>query len=249
MFLTVFDIFNFIELIFSCVTPQDVGLVLFCGGGTPVKPRRLTNLERSQFELPENLKEILVGLLLGDLFIQSQSKSGNVRLFFEQGIIHKDYLYHLFDLFKSYCSTEPKGYTRAPDKRTGNSYSRLSFKTYSLPCFKELHTKFYLEKVKVIPLDIVNLLTPLSLAYWICDDGNWVNGGVHLHTNSYTLEEVNLLVKILNEKFNFKCTVYVVDKNTGARIIRINAESVPQLQALIGPIMPSMMRHKIFGKS
>jgi hypothetical protein len=48
----------------------------------PVKPRRLTKLERSQIELPENLKEIMVGHLLGDLFIQSRGIRGNTRLFF-----------------------------------------------------------------------------------------------------------------------------------------------------------------------
>ncbi len=33
--------------------------------GDPQK--RLTNIERAQFSLPQNLKDILVGLLLGDL--------------------------------------------------------------------------------------------------------------------------------------------------------------------------------------
>jgi hypothetical protein len=34
----------------------------------PVKPRRLTKLEQEQFVLTEDLKGILVGLLLGDLY-------------------------------------------------------------------------------------------------------------------------------------------------------------------------------------
>lgn len=47
----------------------------------PIKPaedkpsRRLTKVERLQIKLPENLKEILVGLLLGDLCCQKQIKT------------------------------------------------------------------------------------------------------------------------------------------------------------------------------
>ena len=42
--------------------------------------------------------EILYGLILGDLYI-SRKNSENASLRFEQSIIHKDYLKHLFDIF------------------------------------------------------------------------------------------------------------------------------------------------------
>jgi hypothetical protein len=48
----------------------------------PVKPNRLTRSEREKFFLTPNLKEILVGLLLGDLCIQKQAKVLNARLLF-----------------------------------------------------------------------------------------------------------------------------------------------------------------------
>ena len=53
----------------------------------------LTKGRRSLFVLPENLKSILVGLILGDLYIFKSAKSVNAGLRFEQG--HKDYLVHL----------------------------------------------------------------------------------------------------------------------------------------------------------
>jgi len=52
-------------------------------------------------ELPVELKEILIGLLLGNLHCQRRSPTGNTRLLFEQGEIHKEYLLHTFDLSKA----------------------------------------------------------------------------------------------------------------------------------------------------
>lgn len=221
----------------------DIGFLsgLFLSSLVPVKPRRLTKLERSQVKLPENLKEILVGLMLGDGFIQSRGESGNARLFFEQGIIHKDYLYHLFNLFKPFCSTEPKEYIH---KVKGKSYSGLAFKTLSLACFEELHKIFYIGGKKVVPGNIQELLTPLVLAYWICDDGSWLirDRYVVLCTDGFRLEDVDLLVNALNDKFDLKCNRY----QQGAYYrIKIPPYSIPDLQDLVAPHIPPMMRHRI----
>jgi hypothetical protein len=90
-------------------------------------------LERSQFILSPDSKDILVGLLLWDLFAEIQKGSVNARLFFLQGLVHKEYLFHLYDLFSSYCPSAPKTTNRNPDKRTGIVYNSVYFSTYSLP--------------------------------------------------------------------------------------------------------------------
>jgi len=150
---------NFFEIIQS----GEIGLML---SSLPfVKPIRLTKLEQSQFNLSEDLKSILVGLLLGDLYAQKRTIVGNTCLLFEQGFVHKDYIYHLFELFGLYCRSVPKITNRPPDKRTGKVYSSVRFNTYSLPCFNEFYNLFYLEGKKIIPKNIGDLMTPLSLAY------------------------------------------------------------------------------------
>jgi hypothetical protein len=55
---------------------------------------------------------------------QKQKASRNARLQFKQSTIHKDYLLHLYDLFKEYCGTNPK-----------TSFISLREKKHSLPCF------------------------------------------------------------------------------------------------------------------
>jgi hypothetical protein len=53
-----------------CPTEELVGLLL--SSLLPIKPKRLTNLEKQQFTISEELKQILVGLLLGDLCAEKQ---------------------------------------------------------------------------------------------------------------------------------------------------------------------------------
>ena len=172
-----FVLFYAAVLSFNVVYIQSIGSgieifsVLFTSSLIPIKPTidklsgRLTKAERESFSLSKELKDILIGLLLGDLNILKGEKSINAGLRFEQSIIHEDYIRHLFTLFKSYCFSEPVIYTRAPNLKTGVSYSSVRFITCSLPCFNELHELFYPLGKKIIPQNIGDLLTPLGLAF------------------------------------------------------------------------------------
>jgi hypothetical protein len=130
----------------------------------PIKPKRLTAAERSQFTLTDDLKDILVGLILGDLNVKKLTKNSNAILCFEQGFVHKDYIFHLYQLFEIYCSKAPTTANRLPDKRTGNVYTRIYFKTMALPCFNYYYDLFYPNGIKRVPENIADLLTPLGLA-------------------------------------------------------------------------------------
>jgi len=209
----------------------------------PIKPKRLSKAEQEQFSLSQKEKEILVGLLLGDL--HAEKRNANTRFKFIQSTIHEEYLLDLYELFKDFCSGNPKIQNPQPDKRTGKVYSTVRFNTYSLPCFNEFYNLFYLDGIKIVPQNIAELLTPIGLAYLICEDGNWnkVCRYVVLCTESFTLAEVTLLANTLNDKWDLKCYINKTN-NGGARII-IPAYSVPILQGLLKDIMPPMMLHKI----
>jgi hypothetical protein len=209
-----------------------------------LKKTTLSKFDRSKITISSQLKEILVGLLLGDLYVQKEKKAVNARLFFEQGTVHKEYLLHLYELFKSFCLQAPKTNTRLPDKRTGESYSRISFKTRAFPCFTDLHNLFYVEGKKIVPMSIVELLTPLSLVYWLADDGSFCKSSqrVFLCTESFTPEEVARLVQTLNDKWDLNC--YKIRRGKSFRIV-IPRASLTILQNLLKDITPTMMLHKI----
>jgi hypothetical protein len=116
---------------------------------------------------------------------------------------------------------------------------------------------FYPEGKKVVPLNIgwpkqlivwappQSLLTPTSLGYWICDDGSLckTSGRLTICTDSFTLDEVTLLANTLNGKWNLEC--YINKSSNGGFRIIIPKRSLPILQNLLNPVMPSMMLHKI----
>lgn len=68
--------------------------------------------------------------------------------------------------------------------RGGGAYQ---FTTRSIPEWNDLHALWYVGKTKVVPCNIFDILSPVSLAYWHMDDGGWTKGGIHLSTNSFTL--------------------------------------------------------------
>ena len=53
----------------------------------------------------------------------------------------------------------------------GTVHTWYQFSTKSLSCWNDLQALWYVNGVKVVPKNIFDLLTPISLAYWICDDG------------------------------------------------------------------------------
>ena len=73
-----------------------------------------------------------------------------------------------------------------------------------LPCFTYWHNLFYVDKKKIIPLDLYNLLDYEALAYWIMGDGTKSGTGLTLQTQSFTVKECVFIISILMYKFNLK---------------------------------------------
>ena len=77
--------------------------------------------------LTSELEEIIIGLLLGDLFAEKIKPSSNTRLQFKQSNKNKAYIDHLYSLFKEYCNSEPK-VTSSMEKRPGRTELNVSIK-------------------------------------------------------------------------------------------------------------------------
>ena len=68
--------------------------------------------------------------------------------------------------------------------------------------------EFYVNGKKVIPANIADLLTSVSLAYWIMDDDGFTGNGLKLYTNAFKLEDLNLLVDAINKNFTISVTIH-----------------------------------------
>lgn len=60
--------------------------------------------------------------------------------------------------------------------------------------------------------NIYDLLTPIALAYWLMDDGGKTGNGFHFATYGFSAEDVNLLVTVIREKFDLKCSVHSTNR-------------------------------------
>lgn len=195
----------------------------------------------SKFDLSlsTDLEEIIIGLMLGDLFAEKIKPSSNTRLQFKQSIKNEVYIDHLYLLFNNYCSSSPK-VTTSVDKRPGKREINVSkkFWTLSLPCFNKFRELFYDSKgVKFIPDNLEDFITARSLAYWIMDDGYKTTPpgtGFYLCTESYTFEDNLKLSKILKNKFNLDSGIH---KHTNGHRLYIFSSSKYKLIELIKPYL------------
>jgi hypothetical protein len=205
---------------------------------------RLTKYERSQLKLEPYLKQVLIGNILGDVHMRRFSENANVRIIFRQGSMNATYLMHLYNLFQEFVLIPPS-VSIVTDKKTGKVRSNLSFSTLSLPCFNELYKSFYFENKKVIPIYIADLLTPVSLAYWIMDDGTFTGSGLRLNTQSFSLEELNLLLKALDTNFSIKASINIYNKKKSQYTIYISKNQMFLIRDLIIEYMHPDMLYKL----
>ncbi len=195
--------------------------------------------------LPDEIKEILVGILLGDAHISRRSSTANSRLVYAQtAVAHKEYFDYVYSFFISFCVD---GYIpqlkTVRDNRTKKIYSAISFTTMQLPCFNEFKDKFYLSNVKKVPYDIYELLTLRGLAFWIMDDGSRHGDGLHISVYAFSNEDVDRLMFTLQDKFNLRCSIHY-NRDNKPRIY-IFKESMDKLKPLISPYFIKEMLYKL----
>jgi hypothetical protein len=107
----------------------------------------------------------IFGLLLGDGYAINRTGEG-VRISIRQSIIHKEYLFSLYDFFflRGYCSNLiPRKYNRTI-KGIDKIYSGYEFNTFTFRSFVWIYNSFYKKGKKKLPLNIEEFITPLTLA-------------------------------------------------------------------------------------
>jgi hypothetical protein len=72
-------------------------------------------------------------------------------------------------------------------------------------CITQLHYLFYPNGVQIISNNIYELLTPVALAHMIMGDGTAIPHGLIICTNSYSVQDVVLLMNILMIRYRLEC--------------------------------------------
>ena len=201
---------------------------------------RLTNIVKNMIALPFYQKNVIVGILLSDGYLFSSGKSVNYGLYFKQGILNSKYVWFVYSILCHYCNVYP---TLIKNNRNGQISEALYFRTRGLPCLSELRSIFYINKKKVIPEDIYNLLTPVALAHFIMGDGSVQRHGLILCTDSYELKDIVRLMNVLILKYDIACKLRY-HTPTQPRIY-ISERSMPIVRNLVKPYITESMLYKI----
>jgi hypothetical protein len=170
-------------------------------------PSENSNIVPTQYQ-----KEAITGLVMGDGCLRNPNsnkrKTGNCRLQFTFKAEVYDFICWLkFDVLKGLCTdTKPAPYPPKVDNPT-----QYSFQSKNMEYFTELHKIWYSydssndKYTKIVPSDeFLNLyFNEVSLAFWIMGDGYYDNNGktIVICTESFTYDEVNRLIIMLNKKY------------------------------------------------
>lgn len=183
-----------------------------------------------------------VGLILGDVRIELNKSGTGALLKFEWGDVHKDYAFHVFDVFEPYCLTPPRKQVRV--NANGNEVVTWCFQTLTHEDFLVLAKLFLNEEgKKVVPEGLItDHLTAIGLAYWFMDDGGMAGRGIQLHTQGFSIEEVDTMIEELRAKWALDCWR---GKNKGLPVINFSAHSYDLFFSLTDPYIIPSMKHKM----
>ena len=199
---------------------------------------------KNNYILTDIQREALLGIILGDGFIEKSKPTHNARIRIEQSYPEKsEYLKSLHGLLEPLTAMEPTLLTRNNKKR-GTTTQSLYFRTLAMPCLNFYHELFYKDNIKVIPRNLEELLTARGLAYWIMDDGGKsVHNQTILHTRSFNKEEVEYLQTVLNQ--NFELRTRLEEKIEDQWVIYIPVRQKVKLKDIVGPYMHESMLYKV----
>ena len=186
--------------------------------------------------------------MLSDGGMYRSSPTANVRFEMSFGEKYKNLAFHIGDLFKDYMSNPVKS---IEVKGKNKVYKNYRLKTKSLPVFNSYFEMFYQfnpltnKYVKIIPLNIMDLMNPIILAYLKQGDGNFDKGRnrVRIYKNSYSKSDVESLALAINTKLNIY-TAPLLDRKD-QWILTIGARNLDLLRSLVQPHFHSSMLYRI----
>lgn len=210
--------------------------------------------------LTQQQKDLLVGTLLGDGNLQTETQGRTWRYRAIQKVEHKDYLFHKYEILQEFCPTEPK-LSRVEDVRTNKTYERWMFNTKVHGSLRFYGNMFYTydrktqRMVKDVPLNIEKFLTPLAVAYWYMDDGSikylGKSNAMRICTESFSDHGVYRLERALKKLYDIEATHTQKNKIVNGKKVRgglrlvINEKASAAFRELIKPHLVDCMKYKV----
>lgn len=219
---------------------------------TPTGWKRAKNLSRGDIvyhfteSFPYEIKQLILGSLLGDACINSNSDSGGYRcVHFTQSDKQIDYFNYKKSILGKYALGE---------KIRTSGYGSLMHDihtTTNLELNKFLNEYCMKNGKKFVTQEWCNELDPMGLAFWYMDDGSISNRDndklgcrIHISTNGFSLKENETLINMLRGRFGIEAIIG--DKKTykGYTLI-LDVKNTERFCSLIAPYVCDSMKYKL----
>jgi len=192
----------------------------------------LTARRNQKLTITHRQLEILVGTLLGDGYIHPR---GQIQI--AQSSKQAPYLMWKYDELRGLSYGLPTTIERY-DKRFEKSYSQTRF--WLRQYFRSWRKAFYPKGKKVFPSSFAKYISPLSLAVWYMDDGNYSEGrNVKIATEGFDSGSRKDLKSLLLRQFSIESTLHKNGK------LRIANKSLKRFFDLLSPHIHSSMKYKV----
>ena len=188
--------------------------------------------------------DLIVGSTLGDANVRQRDKNCSFRVGHSRK--QEEYLKWKYNLLKEFTIRFPYWERRNVNERIVET---LNFSTFTHHVFNFYRKLFYGTGRKAVTRELSNMLTPRSLAVWICDDGSFGKRDKYiiLCTNSFSLDEHKIIKKYFEEVWNLSPTIGFRDKKY--YYLRFKKKDTEKLIRIISPFILEDMKYKIGKKN
>jgi len=192
---------------------------------------------------------VIHGLMLGDGHIAVNKNIGDPTYKYTQtfGQFAEPFANCVYDIFREYCSDKGLYTYKVQSGKDSPFYQRWIVRTKTHDVFDEFDTMYYIynklgKRIKIVPLDIEDYLTPVALAFLVMSDGCFIKTKhiIKISTNSFTKAEVQLLGNAIFNNFGIEMTVTRARKEEYLLIVR--KSQVTKFQQIVKAYMiPSLI--------
>ena len=201
--------------------------------------------------LSKNVRDIILGSLLGDGSLAINPKYKSPRFSFRHSVKQKEYFFWKVEMLKEICGESCYWLQGSEKKPDGWGTAKYRFQSKALSSLTEIynltHKRVSGTKVRVTR-KWLNQLSPLSLAIWWQDDGSLVSDsrqGV-ICTDGFSFEEIEIIHQYFKKVLNIETKIGRVSNQDKYRIwIRSSEELKKFLRIIIPHIFVKSMLYKI----
>ncbi len=196
-----------------------------------------------KIDLTDKQRELVYGTMLGDGYISPLDTKRNSCLVMSQSEKQAEYLNWKAGVMRPFVVSP---FPTVSKQRGWDDGLLYSFRTVRHPIFTKFRKVFYPDGKKEVSRDWLNLLSPLSIAVWIMDDGSYhyTRGYITLCTNSFSYDEHLVMQTYFQEIWNIKSAIHKVKRGRQFTLV-FNRPNSQRLIDLVGEFIIPSMHYKI----